>query len=487
MGKITANFDNSFAHLPPRFFASVRPTPSSAPRLIALNRGLARLLDLDLATLEGPEGAAILSGNDLPDGAQPLAMAYAGHQFGHFNPQLGDGRAILLGEVIDREGRRRDIQLKGAGITPFSRRGDGRAAMGPVLREYLVSEAMTALGIPSTRALAAVATGDQVYRETSLPGAILTRVAASHLRIGSFQFFAARDDVEALRLLADYAIERHDPAARDAENPYRALLDGVIARQAKLVALWLQIGFVHGVMNTDNMSISGETIDFGPCAFIDHYDPEAVYSAIDEQGRYRFNHQPGIAQWNLTRLAESLLPLLADDEKEAIRLAEEALEQFPTLFEAALSGGFRRKLGLSSEEPLDLTLAQDLLSLMATQQADYTNVFRALSEDPASAALWFRDPRSVAPWLERWQQRLTRETRPATERAALMQSVNPAVIPRNHLIEAVIKAAIEREDYAPFTALLAEVTDPFRKRSKDDPFTLPPTPEQRVWRTFCGT
>src|ERR1700712_2025548 len=373
-------FDNSYTALPENFFARVAPTPVVAPRLIKLNRPLAVHLGLDPDWLASPEGVEILSGKRVPDGADPIAMAYAGHQFGHFSPQLGDGRAILLGEVIDADGIRRDIQLKGSGPTPFSRRGDGRAALGPVLREYIVSETMAALGIPTTRSLAAVVTGESVMRETPLPGAVLTRVASSHIRVGTFQFFAARGDTEGVRRLADHVIDRHYPYIAKAERRYRALLDAVIARQAELVARWLLVGFIHGVMNTDNTSISGETIDYGPCAFMDAYDPATVFSSIDEQGRYAYGNQPQITLWNLTRFAETLLPLLSDDQEKAIADAQESLGDFAEKFNTAYQAGLRAKLGLFTERDGDPALAQDLLDAMAKNQADFTLTFRRLSE-----------------------------------------------------------------------------------------------------------
>jgi uncharacterized protein YdiU (UPF0061 family) len=379
-------FQNTYAALPDDFFARVAPTPVAAPRLIKLNRPLAVHLGLDPDRLASSEGVEILAGKRVPDGADPIAMAYAGHQFGHFVPQLGDGRAILLGEVIDADGIRRDIQLKGSGPTPFSRRGDGRAALGPVLREYIVSEAMAALGIPTTRSLAAVITGESVRRETLLPGAVLTRIAASHIRVGTFQYFAARSDTEGVRRLADHVIARHYPEAAKTPRPYHALLEGVIARQAELVARWLLIGFIHGVMNTDNSSISGETIDYGPCAFMDGYDPATVFSSIDEQGRYAYANQPRIALWNLTRLAECLLPLLSEDQDEAIAEAQAVLGGFAEVFDAAYQAGLRRKLGLFTARDDDRALAQDLLDAMAKNQADFTLTFRRLSDaalDPA--------------------------------------------------------------------------------------------------------
>src|SRR5690348_2845098 len=379
-------FQNSYTALPANFFARVAPTPVDKPRLIKLNRALARHLGLDPEMLETPEGAEILAGKTLPAGADPIAMAYAGHQFGHFVPQLGDGRAILLGEVIDKDGVRRDIQLKGSGRTPFSRRGDGRAALGPVLREYIVSEAMFALGIPTTRSLAAVITGESVVRETMLPGAVLTRVASSHIRVGTFQYFAARQDSDALRRLADHVIARHYPHLAGVERPYHALLEAVIARQADLVARWLHIGFIHGVMNTDNTSISGETIDYGPCAFLDHYDPAQVFSSIDEMGRYAYANQPRIALWNLTRLAECLLPLFSDDQEKAIGQAQEILGGFPEQFSTAYQAGLRAKIGLFTARDGDEALVQDLLDAMAQGKADFTLTFRRLGDAALDAA-----------------------------------------------------------------------------------------------------
>ncbi len=476
-------FDNSYARLPDRFYVRLDPTPVAEPMLIRLNTGLAETLGIDPAALASPEGVAILAGNAVAPGSQPLAQAYSGHQFGHFSPQLGDGRANLLGEVVGRDGIRRDIQLKGSGPTPFSRRGDGRAALGPVLREYLISEAMFALGIPTTRTLAAVATGEAVIRETMLPGGVLTRVAASHIRVGTFQYFAAREDAEAVRLLADYAIQRHYPRAALAANPYRAFLDGVVARQADLMAQWLCIGFIHGVMNTDNCSVSGETIDYGPCAFMDEYDPGAVFSSIDEQGRYAYGNQPRIALWNLARLAECLIPLLEDNEEAA----KDALAAFAPRFQAAYFGGLRRKIGLQSQREGDDALTGDLLKLMAANRADFTLTFRRLADaadgDAAGVRSLFGDGASFDAWLERWRDRLTGEEAPA----AAMRSVNPIFIPRNHLVEAALAAAVERGDFQPFEDLLAVLARPF----DDDPalalYAAPPREEERVLQTFCGT
>ncbi|MGA2998037.1 protein adenylyltransferase SelO [Bradyrhizobium sp.] len=486
-------FQNTYAALPDGFFARVAPTPVAAPRLIKLNRPLAVRLGLDPDLLESPEGAEILSGKRLPEGAQPIAMAYAGHQFGHFVPQLGDGRAILLGEVIDIDGIRRDIQLKGSGPTPFSRRGDGRAALGPVLREYIVSEAMAALGIPTTRSLAATITGESVMRETVLPGAVLTRVASSHIRVGTFQYFAARGDTEGVRRLADHAIARHYPQAAQAERPCHALLEGVIARQAELVARWLQIGFIHGVMNTDNTSISGETIDYGPCAFMDHYDPAAVFSSIDEQGRYAYANQPRIALWNLTRFAECLLPLFSDDKDKAIEEAQSVLAEFPGRFTAAYQSGLRQKIGLFTARDGDEALVQDLLDAMAKNNADFTLTFRGLSAAAEDAArdqdvrAHFADPVAYDEWAVRWRQRTSEEPQTPAERAGVMRTVNPAFIPRNHRIEAVIQAAVARDDYAPFEELIAVLAKPYEEQPAFADYANPPEPHQRVLQTFCGT
>ena len=486
-------FQNTYSALPGGFFARVAPTPVASPRLIKLNRPLASRLGLDPDRLESPEGIEILAGKRVPDGAEPIAMAYAGHQFGHFVPQLGDGRAILLGEVIDADGVRRDIQLKGSGPTPFSRRGDGRAALGPVLREYIVSEAMAALGIPTTRSLAAVVTGESVMRETALPGAVLTRVASSHIRVGTFQYFAARGDTEGVRRLADHVIARHYPQAAKAARPYHALLEGVIARQAELVARWLLVGFIHGVMNTDNTSISGETIDYGPCAFMDSYDPAAVFSSIDEQGRYAYANQPRIALWNLTRLAECLLPLLSGEQDKAISEAQAALADFAGTFSAAYQAGLRSKLGLFTARDDDEALVQDLLDAMAKNQADFTLTFRRLSEAALDAdgdhkvRQLFADPAPYDEWAVRWRQRIGEEPEAPAARRIAMRAVNPAFIPRNHRIEAVIQAAVTRDDFAPFEELLTVLSRPYEDQPALSGYAEPPEPDQRVLQTFCGT
>ncbi|AUW58833.1 YdiU family protein [Sphingobium sp. SCG-1] len=484
-------FDNSYARLPDRFFVHVAPAVAPAPTLIRVNRALADQLGLDADWLEGPDGLDMLSGRQVVPGSDPLAMAYAGHQFGNFVPQLGDGRAVLLGEVVDRDGRRRDIQLKGGGRTPFSRGGDGRAALGPVLREYVVSEAMFALGVRTTRALAAVATGEQVYRETVLPGAVLTRIAASHIRVGTFQYFAARQDIEALQTLTDYVIARHYPEAAQAENPARALLDAVVAAQAELVASWLLVGFIHGVMNTDNCSISGETIDYGPCAFMDAYDPSTVFSSIDRQGRYAYGNQPQIAHWNVTRLAETLLPLLADDEDAAIKIAEESLGKFAEQFQSAYHSGLMRKLGLVAFRDDDLDLANTLLSAMTQNSVDFTLFFRRLADatevgnDEPLRGL-FVDPTVCDQWLARWRERLAQEPDNLDRRDA-MRAVNPAYIPRNHRIEAMIRSAVDEGDFAPFEELLAVLARPYDDQPDMTRYADPPQAHERVMATFCGT
>jgi serine/tyrosine/threonine adenylyltransferase len=484
---------SSYADLPERFYARIKPTPVAQPRLLEFNRPLCAELRLDVGGLDSQELAGIYSGNVLPQGLEPIAMAYAGHQFGQFVPQLGDGRAILLGEAQDQGGVRRDIQLKGSGRTPYSRSGDGRAALGPVLREYLVSEAMHALGIPTTRALAAVATGETVYRERALPGAILTRVAASFVRVGTFQFFAARGDVDGVRQLADYVIERHFPQTRSERQPYLALLRAVSDAQASLIAGWMHVGFIHGVMNTDNMAVSGETIDFGPCAFMDSYDPAAVFSSIDGQGRYAYGNQPHAAVWNLARFAETLLPIIDENVERAVELAGEALETFAPRFSDLSLAGVRRKLGLSTREDGDAALADDLLAAMHGNQADFTLTFRSLCDaaehdaGDARVRTLFANPRDYDEWAVRWRARLAREAQQPRERAAAMRAVNPAFIPRNHRIQRVIDAAIEAGDFAPFAELSAVLARPYQPLAGFEPYAAPPQPAERVLRTFCGT
>ena len=486
-------FDNSYARLPERFFAKVLPTPVAAPRLVKLNQRLALDLGLDSAALATPDGIEILAGNRIADGSLPIAQAYAGHQFGGFSPQLGDGRAILLGEVIDHDGVRRDIQLKGAGPTPFSRRGDGRAALGPVLREYIISEAMLALGVPTTRSLAVVTTGEPVYRESALPGAVLTRVASSHIRVGTFQFFAARGDVDALRELADHVIARHYPSAATEEQPYRSLFDQVLQRHAELVATWLSLGFIHGVMNTDNCSIAGETIDYGPCAFLDDYDPGKVFSSIDRQGRYAYGNQPAMAGWNMARFAETLLPLFSADADAALAQANESMARFPKHFLAALHAGQRRKLGLLTEREGDAELAQTLLDAMAEGQADFTLTFRRLcaaAADPEGDLVvrsLFANPSLYDAWASRWRARLADEPADPVKRRGVMEASNPAFIPRNHRIEAALAAASDQGDFSLFEELVTVLSRPYEDQPAYAAYAEPPLPEQRVTQTFCGT
>jgi uncharacterized protein YdiU (UPF0061 family) len=493
MSRLGRMLEDSYGSLPSTFFSSIAPTPVAEPRLIKWNAALAAELQLPVEGMTAPELAAIFSGNRVLPGSHPLAMAYAGHQFGQFVPQLGDGRAILLGEVADRAGVRRDLQLKGSGRTPYSRGGDGRAALGPVLREYLVSEAMHALKVPATRALAAVLTGEAVFREARVPGAILTRVAASHIRVGTFQFFASRGDVEATRTLADYVIERHYPAVRTAANPYLELLRSVVGRQASLIANWMNIGFIHGVMNTDNMTVSGETIDFGPCAFMDEYDPMTVFSSIDARGRYAFANQPAAAQWNLARFAETLLPLIDSSGQAAVELATPVVNEFSSLWEAAWLDGMRRKLGLFLEEEGDAVLIRALLDLMQASHADFTLTFRRLcaaaesADGDAAVAACFSDATGYAAWAPTWRARMAREPHPPSEHAAFMRLVNPALIPRNHRIEAVIRAAVDRNDFAPFEELAVALSRPFEELAAFAPYATPPQPQERVLQTFCGT
>jgi uncharacterized protein YdiU (UPF0061 family) len=485
-------FENSYAQLPDDFFVRSNPEPVSEPRLIKLNNELADELQLGLDLSSENEIARIFAGNETPENAEPLAMAYAGHQFGNFVPQLGDGRALLLGEVIDRHGRRRDIQLKGAGRTPFGRGGDGRAPVGPALREYLVSEAMHALGVPTTRALALVTTGESVFREAALPGAVITRVASSHIRVGTFQFFAARDNRDNLRRLADYAIERHYPEVAQSDNRYKALLEAVCTRQAELVADWMAVGFIHGVMNTDNVAIAGETLDYGPCAFMDTYHPDTVFSSIDRGGRYAYRQQPVIAQWDLARFAESILPLLHEDESTAIEEAKAVINDFPSIYLRAWLTRMRAKLGLATEEDGDQDLVEDLLALMARDRVDFTLGFRRLAEaaeNPvnnervaelfASTAEWYE-------WEERWRHRLDRDAATASDSAARMRSVNPAVIPRNHRVEDAIAAAVQG-DFTLFEQLHERLSRPFEDDAADDASLAPPADGEEVQQTFCGT
>ena len=497
-------FDNSFARELQEFYVPQQPAVVREPRLLFLNDSLAAELGLDLDALDAGARAAMFAGNMLADGAEPLAQAYAGHQFGGFVPQLGDGRALILGEVIDRKGRRRDIAFKGSGRTPFARGGDGKAAVGPMLREVLIGEAMHALGIPTTRALAVAATGEQVYREHVLPGAVLTRVAASHIRVGTFQFYAARGDVESVRKLAEYTIARHDPGLVTAPQPFLALLQNVSERQAALVAQWMNVGFIHGVMNTDNMTISGETIDYGPCAFMEAYDPATVFSSIDHHGRYAFGNQPNIACWNLARLAETLLPLLSDDPEQAVAMATEVIVAFPAQYRRHLLRGQRAKLGLRRGEPdddsSDTALVEDWLTLLHAERVDFTLGWRRLANaaagDEAPLRALFADPRAPDAWLARWRARCASESDSARhssaiaglERAKAMHSVNPIVIARNHRVEEALAAASDQGDLAPFQRLLDALRQPYDEAHELAPYTEPaPAAVTACYRTFCGT
>lgn len=474
------SFDNSYEKLPHMFFTHIAPTPVKQPELIALNIELAKSLGLNIEVLQDEQNIAVFAGNALPEGASPLAQAYAGHQFGHLN-RLGDGRAILLGEQITPTGERFDIQLKGPGRTPYSRGGDGRAALGPMLREYIISEAMHALGIPTTRSLAVVTTGEEVMRETVLPGAILTRVAASHLRVGTFQYAAAIGTKDDLQALADYAIERHYPEIIGEANRYVLFLQQVMKRQASLIAKWQLVGFIHGVMNTDNMTISGETIDYGPCAFMDNYDPATVFSSIDTQGRYAYGNQPRIAGWNIARFAESLLPLLHDDEDQAIALAQQTIEEFPKLYHANWLAGMRAKLGLFNEEADDEALFEELLDLMYKQKTDYTNTFRALTLGQGDAIAWLSNE-----WYDKWQSRLTRQAESKEQVQQLMRETNPAYIPRNYRVEAAITAAVEQDDTSVLDELLDVVEEPFSYVEDYAEYANVPK-SQQLYRTYCGT
>lgn len=481
-------FDNTYARLPDAFFARVAPARVPDPQLIRLNEPLAHELGLDVAWLRSREGVAMLAGNTLPDGAEPIAMAYAGHQFGGFSPQLGDGRALLLGELVGQDGIRRDVQLKGSGQTPFSRQGDGKSPLGPVIREYVVSEAMTALGIPATRALAAVATGEVVHREGPLPGGVFTRVARSHVRVGTFEFFAARREHELLEQLADYVIDRHYPAARESDNRIRALLECVVEAQARLIAHWMQVGFVHGVMNTDNTQVAGETIDFGPCAFMEQFDARTVFSSIDHGGRYAWRNQPAIAQWNLTRFAEALLPLLAANEDDAVAEAEAALSSFGSTFNPCFVDGFRRKLGLAptfADDPEGAdAIVNECFDVMAQNAIDFTLFFRELTrvaggESPEPFLGLFSERSAGEAWLERWKAA-------GTQDPAAMRLANPIFIPRNHRVEEAIQGAL-RGDYAPFERLVTVLARPFDEQPEHAELEHPARPEERVERTFCGT
>ncbi|CAN6134222.1 COG0397 Uncharacterized conserved protein [Methylophilaceae bacterium] len=479
------NFDNSYLQLPAAFYQKQAPSPVQEPTTLLFNQALATELGLNAAMLAS-QGAAYFAGNKLFAGSEPIAQAYAGHQFGHFN-RLGDGRAILLGEHLTPNQQRLDIQLKGAGRTGYSRSGDGRAALGPMLREYLISEAMHALGVPSTRSLCVTGSGEAVYREEALPGAILCRVAASHLRVGTFQFAAAEQNLALLTALADYAIERHFPAIRTQAQPYLALLESVIDRQAQLLAQWMHLGFIHGVMNTDNMSICGETIDYGPCAFLNRYHTEAVFSSIDKTGRYAYGNQPQMALWNLVRLAETLLALIDTNQEKAIELARASLENFNAFYANYWLSGMRKKLGLFNAEADDQALADSLLQLMQTHQADYTHAFSALCHGAFKPSALYQAP-EFRHWVGLWHARLSRQTQSGDESMRLMQSVNPTVIPRNHLVEDALQQAVYAYDLAAFEALLAAVSQPYVTSNPKDQFQQAPNAGfDQSYKTYCGT
>ncbi len=487
--QINIPFDNSFVRLPDKFYARLDPTPVSNPGLIVLNDALANQLGLDAAQLRTPDGIAMLAGNEVASGSQPLAMAYAGQQFGNWSPQLGDGRALLLGEVLSPDGTRFDIQLKGSGPTPFSRMGDGRAWLGPVLREYIVSEAMAALGIKTTRALAAVTTGDAIFREELLPGAILARVARAHIRVGSFQYFAIRKDEEGLKQLADYTIDRLYPQCREQDQPYAAFFESVVEAQIDLVSRWMGVGFIHGVMNTDNVSIAGETIDYGPCAFMDDFHPQRVFSSIDEMGRYAYENQPPIAHWNLVQFAQALLPLLGDTQEAAVAVAQAIVDSFQARYEAAFMNVFGGKIGIPDDQVSneDKSLINDLLKAMADQGADFTNTFRTLSEaEPEPIVSALGNTEMAGQWFTRWQKRVGKLHETAHARETFMKSKNPAFVPRNHRVEQVIRAAREG-DYAPFEELNAVLANPFIDQPGRAAYRDPPSVNEQVRHTFCGT
>ena len=492
MSPLSIAFDNSYARLPWQFYRACDPTPAPSPELIRFNIPLAKELGIDVSHLSDQQLATVFSGNQIPAGSEPLALAYAGHQFGHFVPQLGDGRAVLLGEVIDRNHRRRDVQLKGSGRTPFSRGGDGRAPLGPVIREYLVSEAMHALGVPTSRALAAVSTGEAVIREGAEPGAVLTRVANSHVRVGTFQYFAGHGDSDSVRQLADYSMSRHFPETMSEDNPYIELLRSVAFRQAELIAQWMSLGFIHGVMNTDNTTLSGETLDYGPCAFMDHYDPETVYSFVDAWGRYAYGNQPDISYWNLARFAESLLPLLDEDKPHAVEKAKAVLTEYNTLYASAWLERMAARIGINQPRESDRELLNELLAVLAKHRVDFTLFFRRLShiaaepEKDGPVAELFSDMSDWRSWREQWRLRLEQEPMATEQRQVSMLAVNPAIIPRNHRVEAAISAA-EKGDLSLFNAMVEQLGTPFDSRHEDSTLAHPPAPGERVRQTFCGT
>ncbi len=479
------NFDNSYARLPKSFFTRINPTPVESPKLIILNDPLAKSLGLNIKALQNSNGVDIFAGNNIPEESSPIAQAYAGHQFGHFT-MLGDGRAVLLGEQITPSGKRFDIQLKGSGRTPYSRGGDGRASLGPMLREYIISEAMHGLGIPTTRSLAVIATGESIIRETRLPGAILTRVAASHIRVGTFQYVSKWGTVEELKALADYTVQRHFPYAKNDENPYLSLLREVVKGQAELIAKWQIVGFVHGVMNTDNMTISGETIDYGPCAFMDTYSLKTVFSSIDLHGRYAYGNQPDIGGWNLARFAETLLPLIHENHDKAVELAQDAILDFTKLYHNNWMAGMRAKLGLFNEETQDESLIEDLLSMMEKYSVDYTNTFRGLTFDKLEDTVLV-DKTEFVKWYDLWKTRLGRQQKSKDELEELMKNSNPAVIPRNHRVEEVLEAAVEKGDYRVMERFLNVLSKPYSYSTEQEEYSKLPPMSTCPYKTFCGT
>lgn len=479
------NFETSYLSLPRKLYTKMELNPVDSPKLKVLNEGLAKSLGLDIQALQSEDGVAILAGNKVPKGSTPIAQAYAGHQFGHFTI-LGDGRALLIGEHIDPGSDRFDIQLKGSGRTPYSRGGDGRAALGPMLREYIISEAMNGLRIPTTRSLAVVATGENIQRETFLPGAILTRVAQSHIRVGTFQFISVYGSTEELRELADYTIKRHFPDIEKEEYKYLLLLKAVIQRQAELIAKWQSVGFIHGVMNTDNMTISGETIDYGPCAFMDIYDPSTVFSSIDSYGRYAYDNQPTIGVWNLSRFAETLLPLIHENEERALEIANKAIADYSQIYNEFWKNNMRRKLGMLKEETEDESIIIELLGIMEKYEADFTNTFRALTLNELCGMKLF-DSDEFSQWREKWETRLNKEESSKEDRSQLMRDNNPAIIPRNHRVEEALDAAVKQGDYSLMEKLTNVLSNPYEYSAEQDEYSKLPPNSKGPYRTFCGT
>ncbi len=483
--KVGWNFDNSYAHLPKIMLSKIAPVPVQKPQLIILNHILSKELGLDFSILNDEEIASILAGNFLPQGSEPIAQAYAGHQFGHFT-MLGDGRAIVIGEHITPDNTRIDIQFKGSGQTPYARGGDGRAALGPMLREYIISEAMYALGIPSTRSLAVVITGENVFRETPLAGAILTRVASSHIRVGTFQYAAMRGDIKTLKILVHYTIKRHYPKLINSNDPAINLLKAVMIKQSELITNWMRVGFIHGVMNTDNMAISGETIDYGPCAFMDTYNPKTVFSSIDHHGRYAYLNQPVIAQWNLLRFAESLLPLIHNDQDKAVQIVNETIKNFTIIYKDHWLQMMRKKIGLFTEENEDENLIATLLSWMHSNKADYINTFRSLMKKDILNEKLFQN-REFLDWHQRWKKRLSKNNKPMKLSIDLMRKTNPLVIPRNHIVEEALNAASNKNNLVPLYDLLEALKKPYNDQSKIIAYKQPPPPSKQVYQTYCGT